>query len=62
MKLKPKAVLSMGGYVAGPGGMAAWFLRRRLIIHEQNAISGLTNRLTGRSIGWSSGTEDPVCR
>lgn len=41
----PAAVLGMGGFVAGPGGLAAWLLRRPLLIHEQNARAGLTNRL-----------------
>lgn len=44
-QFKPDAVLGMGGYVSGPGGLAAWFLRVPLFIHEQNAIAGLTNRL-----------------
>ena len=42
---RPAVVLGMGGYVAGPGGIAAWLLRLPLIIHEQNAVAGLTNRL-----------------
>ena len=42
---KPQVVLSMGGYVAGPGGLAARLLGIPLVIHEQNAIAGLTNRL-----------------
>ncbi|MCB1845637.1 MAG: undecaprenyldiphospho-muramoylpentapeptide beta-N-acetylglucosaminyltransferase, partial [Halioglobus sp.] len=45
---RPAAVLGMGGFVSGPGGLAAWLLRRPLVIHEQNAISGLTNRLLAR--------------
>jgi UDP-N-acetylglucosamine--N-acetylmuramyl-(pentapeptide) pyrophosphoryl-undecaprenol N-acetylglucosamine transferase len=44
-KVDPVAVLGMGGFVTGPGALAAWLLRRPLIIHEQNAIAGLTNRL-----------------
>lgn len=44
-RFKPDAVLGMGGYVSGPGGVAAWILRVPLYIHEQNAIAGLTNRL-----------------
>src|SRR5690625_7174256 len=44
-KNRPLCVLSMGGYVAGPGGLAAGSLRIRLSIHEQNAVAGLTNRL-----------------
>jgi UDP-N-acetylglucosamine--N-acetylmuramyl-(pentapeptide) pyrophosphoryl-undecaprenol N-acetylglucosamine transferase len=44
-ELKPDVVLSMGGYVAGPGGIASWLLRKPLVIHEQNAIAGKTNRI-----------------
>ncbi len=44
-QFKPDAVLGMGGYISGPGGIAAWILRIPLYIHEQNAIAGLTNRL-----------------
>lgn len=42
---RPVLVLGMGGFVSGPGGLAAWLLGKPLIIHEQNAIAGLTNRL-----------------
>ena len=42
------AVLGMGGFAAGPGGLAAWLLRRPLVIHEQNSVAGLTNRLLSR--------------
>lgn len=45
---RPAAVLGMGGFVSGPGGLAAWLSRRPLIIHEQNAVAGLTNRLLAR--------------
>lgn len=45
LKYRPCAVLGMGGFVAGPGGLMAVLLRRPLIIHEQNAIAGLTNRI-----------------
>lgn len=41
----PACVVGMGGYVAGPAGMAAWLLRRPLLIHEQNAVAGTTNRM-----------------
>jgi UDP-N-acetylglucosamine--N-acetylmuramyl-(pentapeptide) pyrophosphoryl-undecaprenol N-acetylglucosamine transferase len=44
-KLKPRAVLGMGGFVTGPGGVAAWLTRRPLLVHEQNGVSGMTNRL-----------------
>lgn len=46
--IKPAAVVGMGGYVTGPGGIAAWLLRKPLIIHEQNAVAGMTNRYLAR--------------
>jgi len=45
MRCRPMAVLGMGGFVAGPGGLMTWILHKPLVIHEQNAIAGLTNRL-----------------
>jgi UDP-N-acetylglucosamine--N-acetylmuramyl-(pentapeptide) pyrophosphoryl-undecaprenol N-acetylglucosamine transferase len=42
---RPRCVLSMGGYAAGPGGIAAWLARRPLLVHEQNRVPGLTNRV-----------------
>lgn len=45
---KPVVVLGAGGFVSGPGGIAAWLLRRPLVIHEQNAIAGMTNRTLAR--------------
>jgi UDP-N-acetylglucosamine--N-acetylmuramyl-(pentapeptide) pyrophosphoryl-undecaprenol N-acetylglucosamine transferase len=45
LRCRPGAVLGLGGFVTGPGGVAAWLLRRPLVIHEQNAIAGLTNRV-----------------
>ena len=47
-QIRPDVVLGMGGYVAGPGGLAAWITRTPLIIHEQNTIAGLTNRVLGK--------------
>lgn len=48
LRLRPKAVLGMGGFVAGPGGLMAWVLNIPLFLHEQNSVTGLTNRLLGR--------------
>jgi UDP-N-acetylglucosamine--N-acetylmuramyl-(pentapeptide) pyrophosphoryl-undecaprenol N-acetylglucosamine transferase len=45
MSVRPAVVLGLGGYVSAPGGIAAWLLRRPLLIHEQNAVVGTTNRL-----------------
>lgn len=44
----PRSVLSMGGYAAAPGGIAAWLARVPLVVHEQNRVPGFTNRLLGR--------------
>ena len=45
---KPRLVIGFGGFVTGPGGVAAWLTRRPLVIHEQNAIAGYSNRLLAR--------------
>jgi UDP-N-acetylglucosamine--N-acetylmuramyl-(pentapeptide) pyrophosphoryl-undecaprenol N-acetylglucosamine transferase len=47
-RVRPRSVLGAGGYVSGPGGIAAWLLRIPLLIHEQNAIAGMTNRWLAR--------------
>jgi UDP-N-acetylglucosamine--N-acetylmuramyl-(pentapeptide) pyrophosphoryl-undecaprenol N-acetylglucosamine transferase len=41
-------VVGFGGFVTGPGGVAAWLTRRPLMIHEQNAIAGYSNRMLAR--------------
>ena len=50
-RVRPRSVLGAGGYVSGPGGIAAWLLRIPLLIHEQNAIAGMTNRWLARFAG-----------
>ena len=45
LRVKPDAVLGMGGFVSGPCGIAAFLLRKPLYLHEQNAIPGLTNKV-----------------
>ncbi len=45
---QPDVVLGMGGFAAGPGGVAARLLGLPLVIHEQNASAGMTNRLLAR--------------
>ena len=47
-KLGPSVVLGFGGFVSGPIGLAAYLTRIPLIIHEQNAIAGTTNKLLSR--------------
>jgi UDP-N-acetylglucosamine--N-acetylmuramyl-(pentapeptide) pyrophosphoryl-undecaprenol N-acetylglucosamine transferase len=41
---RPGVVVGLGGFVTGPGGLAAWLARRPLVVHEQNAVAGFTNR------------------
>jgi UDP-N-acetylglucosamine--N-acetylmuramyl-(pentapeptide) pyrophosphoryl-undecaprenol N-acetylglucosamine transferase len=45
---QPNVVLGAGGFVSGPGGVAAWLTRRPLVIHEQNAVAGMTNRMLSK--------------
>ncbi|HYS75229.1 MAG TPA: glycosyltransferase, partial [Burkholderiales bacterium] len=42
---RPDVVLGMGGYISFPGGMMAALLGKPLVVHEQNAIPGLANKL-----------------
>jgi len=44
-RIRPDVVLSMGGYVAFPGGMMAALWRKPLVVHEPGAVAGITNRL-----------------
>lgn len=47
-EVDPQLVVGLGGFASGPGGLAAWLARRPLVIHEQNAVAGLTNRALSR--------------
>ncbi|HFC92376.1 MAG TPA: undecaprenyldiphospho-muramoylpentapeptide beta-N-acetylglucosaminyltransferase [Leucothrix mucor] len=47
-KHRPVAVLGMGGFVAGPGGLVASLMGIPVVIHEQNAVAGLTNKLLSK--------------
>ncbi len=44
-KTRPDVVLGMGGYVTFPGGMMAALLARPLVVHEQNSVAGLANKV-----------------
>ncbi|OMH36582.1 undecaprenyldiphospho-muramoylpentapeptide beta-N-acetylglucosaminyltransferase [Motiliproteus sp. MSK22-1] len=46
--VRPDCVLGMGGFASGPGGLAAWLLRVPVLIHEQNAIPGMTNKVLSK--------------
>ena len=43
-RTKPDCILGMGGFVAGPGGLVGRLMGRPLVVHEQNAVAGLTNQ------------------
>lgn len=47
-RIRPQVVLGMGGYVAFPGGLMAVLIGRPLVVHEQNSVAGLTNRVLAR--------------
>ncbi len=66
---RPDVALGLGGYVAFPGGMMASLLGKPLVIHEQNAIAGLSNRvlacladrvLLGLPAAFSHGSDKPL--
>ena len=46
-RIRPDVVLSLGGYVAFPGGMMAALWGRPLVVHEPGAVAGITNRILG---------------
>jgi UDP-N-acetylglucosamine--N-acetylmuramyl-(pentapeptide) pyrophosphoryl-undecaprenol N-acetylglucosamine transferase len=48
IKVKPVMALGMGGFASGPGGLMAVLSRTPLVIHEQNAIPGMTNKVLSR--------------
>lgn len=48
LRTRPDVVLGMGGYPAFPGGMMASLMRKPLLIHEQNSVPGLTNRVLAK--------------
>lgn len=47
-QVQPDVVLGMGGFASGPGGIAAWLQGIPLVVHEQNAVPGMTNRLLSK--------------
>ena len=47
-RLRPRAAIGFGGYASGAGGVAAWLAHCPLLVHEQNAVAGFTNRVLAR--------------
>jgi UDP-N-acetylglucosamine--N-acetylmuramyl-(pentapeptide) pyrophosphoryl-undecaprenol N-acetylglucosamine transferase len=46
--INPDVVIGMGGFASGPGGLAARMLGKTLVVHEQNAVPGLTNKVLSK--------------
>ena len=47
-RIQPDVVIGFGGFVTFPGGMMAWLTGRPLVLHEQNSIPGLANKVLAR--------------
>ena len=47
-QFQPNVVLGMGGFAAFPGGLMAWLLGKPLVVHEQNSVAGLTNKVLAK--------------
>lgn len=47
-KIRPDVVLGMGGYITFPAGLMAVLTRRPLVLHEQNSVAGLANKVLSR--------------
>lgn len=47
-RIAPDIVIGFGGYASGPGGVAAWTSGIPVIVHEQNAAAGMTNKLLAK--------------
>lgn len=47
-RLRPGSALALGGFASGPGGIAAWLRGVPLVVHEQNSVPGVTNRILAR--------------
>ncbi len=45
---KPDLVMGVGSYAAGPVAIGGWFMRKKIILHEQNILPGITNRILSR--------------
>lgn len=67
---RPACAISFGGYAAGPGGLAAWLRGVPLLVHEQNRVPGMTNRVLARFAKrvlqafpgtWESGLRPVTC-
>ena len=44
-RVKPHVLVGLGGYISFPGGMMGVLSGRPLVLHEQNAVAGLANKV-----------------
>lgn len=47
-RVQPDVVVGLGGYISFPGGLVAWSAGKPLVLHEQNSVAGLANKLLAR--------------
>ncbi|ARC53189.1 undecaprenyldiphospho-muramoylpentapeptide beta-N-acetylglucosaminyltransferase [Candidatus Riesia pediculischaeffi] len=47
-RYRPDVAIGLGGYVSGPSGLASWICKVPIVVHEQNKVAGLTNRLLSK--------------
>lgn len=47
-RFKPDLIVAVGGYSAGPLGLVGWLTGRPVVLHEQNSVPGLTNKILAR--------------
>ena len=47
-KVRPQVVVGLGGYISFPGGLVAALLRKPLVLHEQNSVAGMANKVLAR--------------
>lgn len=71
MRVRPSVVVGFGGFASLPGGLMALFLWRPLVLHEQNAVAGLANRIlalgakrvyTGFPQAFKAASNNPLAR
>ncbi len=47
-RVQPDVIIGMGGYISFPAGLVAWLLKIPLVLHEQNSVAGLANKVLAR--------------
>ena len=47
-RVKPDVVVGLGGYITLPGGLMSALMRKPLLLHEQNSVAGVANKVLAR--------------